>query len=102
MAPMSSRTLCGVPWRSMPSARAVLGGRDHGRDAAGAHAHNEHLGVDGLGDVGLVDDGRRSQPGGAAEVAGARVGRGCGRVALAATGQRAGGQGAHGREAGAF
>ncbi len=83
-------------------ARAVLGGRDHGRDAAGAHAHDEHLGVDGLGDVGLVDDGRRSQPGGAAEVAGARVGRGCGRVALAATGQRAGGQGAHGREAGAF
>ena len=82
--------------------RTVLGRRDHGRNAAGAHAYDEHFGVDGLGDVGLVDDGRRSQPGRAAEVAGARVGRGCGRVALAATGQRAGGQGAHGREAGAF
>ena len=79
--------------------RTVLGRRDHGRDAAGAHAHHEHLGVDGLGDVGLIDDGRRSQPGGAAEVAGARIGRLGGGVAVPAAGEGRSGQAAQGRKA---
>ncbi len=80
-------------------ARAVLGGRDHGRDAAGAHAHDEHLGLQGFGDIRLLDNGRRAEPGGAAEIARAQVRGLLGRVPVTAPGQRGGGKAAEGGKA---
>ena len=83
--------------------RAVLGGGDDGRQAGGAAAHDQHLGVDGLGDIALGDLGSLAQPAGrAGHLAGARVYRllaGGDGVAVAATGQRTHGGGADGGDA---
>ena len=85
---------------------AVLGGGDDGGQAGGAAAHDQHLDVDGLGDVALGDLRCLTQPTGCTgQLAGARVYRllaGGDGVAVAAAGQRAHGGGADGRDAGAL